>query len=140
MATDPERAAEVQRQLRAFNDSQSAYFREARTPEGAAQPLEIYLEAADGALRGGLVCQTLWGWLYLDKFWLHESLRGAGWGRRLVGQAEAEARQRGCTRAHLRTYDFQARGFYEKLGYRVVGQLDEYPPGHTFFWMAKDPL
>ena len=34
----------------------------------------------------------------------------------------------------------KARGFYEKFGYRVVGQLDEYPPGHAFFWMAKDPL
>jgi hypothetical protein len=24
------------------------------------------------------------------------------------------------------------------LGYRVVGQLDDYPPGQIFYWMRKD--
>ncbi len=28
----------------------------------------------------------------------------------------------------------QARGFYEKHGYRVIGQVDDYSPGH----MRKD--
>lgn len=52
--------------------------------------------------------------------------------------AEAEALQRGCSRAKLRTFSFQARGFYEKEGYRVVGELEDYPPGETFYWMQKD--
>ena len=34
--------------------------------------------------------------------------------------------------------DPEARGFYEKCGYRVIGQLDEYPPGGSFYWMRKD--
>ena len=28
----------------------------------------------------------------------------------------------------LTTYSFQARGFYEKEGYRVVGEMAGYPP------------
>ena len=95
-----------------LNHSQSADFRAARTAAGQPQPLEIYLEAADGTPLGGLVCHTVWGWLYLDNVWLAEAVRGQGWGRQLVTHAEAEARRRGCSRDHLRTYDFQAREFY----------------------------
>ena len=52
--------------------------------------------------------------------------------------AEGEARARGCTRAWVRTFRFQARGFYERLGYRVVGELVDYPPGEALYWMRKD--
>jgi hypothetical protein len=45
--------------------------------------------------------------------------------------------QRGCQYVWLDTYSFQARPFYEKLGYRVFGQLPDHPPGHTRFFMFK---
>lgn len=32
----------------------------------------------------------------------------------------------------------RACGFYEKSGYRVIGQLTDYPPGATYFWLRKD--
>jgi hypothetical protein len=38
-------------------------------------------------------------------------------------QAEQEAKARGCRGAWLDTYSFQARGFYERLGYAVFGAL-----------------
>jgi N-acylglucosamine-6-phosphate 2-epimerase len=87
---------------------------------------------------GGLAGETYWGWLYIDKLWLDESLRGRGLARELMQRAEIEAIQRGCRAAYLTTFSFQARGLYEKLGYRVVGQLDDYPPGATYYWMRKD--
>jgi hypothetical protein len=55
-----------------------------------------------------------------------------------LGPAEAEARQRGCAHAHLRTFSFQARGFYERCGDRVIGALEGYPPGGTLYWLRKD--
>ena len=51
--------------------------------------------------------------------------------------AEAVARERGCIGARLDTYSFQARGFYEKRGYRVVGTIEDCPPGHARHTMAK---
>jgi GNAT superfamily N-acetyltransferase len=74
----------------------------------------------------------------LHVVWLDERLRGQGTGRELLARVEREARARGCALAHLKTYHFQARGFYEKCGYRVVGQLDGYPPDGAMFWMAKE--
>ena len=54
-----------------------------------------------------------------------------GWPRR-------KPRTRGCSQVMLTTYSFQARGFYEKEGYRVVGEMADYPPGATYYWMRKD--
>lgn len=65
-------------------------------------------------------------------------MRGQGPGRRLLQAAEREAQARGCSRAKLTTYSFQARRFYEKEGYRVVGVLQDYPPGGAYYWMRKD--
>ena len=52
-------------------------------------------------------------------------------------RAEAEAIRRGCLGAWLDTFSFQARGFYERLGYAVFGALADYPPGHDRFFMQK---
>jgi hypothetical protein len=43
----------------------------------------------------------------------------------------------GTRRAALWTYEWQARGFYEKLGYTVFGTLS-YPAGPNRYFMQKD--
>lgn len=123
-------------QLRAYNDSHSPHHRALRAEGG--RPLELYIRDAAGTLLGGLIGETFWGWLSIDLLLLSEPLRGHGYGRRLVEQAEQLARARGCDHAYLTTFSFQARSFYERLGYRVVGQLDDYPPGMCYYWLRKD--
>ena len=81
--------------------------------------------------------KTYWHWLYIDELWLDDKHRNQGYGRRLVEMAEAEAQKRGCTDIHVKTWSFQARGFYEKLGYQVVGELRDYPADESLFWMHK---
>lgn len=71
---------------------------------------------------------------------MHELIRGQGVGRQLLGRAEAEAAARGCRNAHLDTFSFQARGFYESLGYEVFGALGDYPPGHSRYFLHKRGL
>jgi ribosomal protein S18 acetylase RimI-like enzyme len=51
---------------------------------------------------------------------------------------EEAAVERGCTRAQVHTWDFQARGFYERFGYEVTGRMTDYPPGNTLFWLRKE--
>jgi len=51
---------------------------------------------------------------------------------------EDEGRARGCTRAHLDTFSYQARPFYERQGWRVFATLDDYPEGHQRFFLRKD--
>jgi ribosomal protein S18 acetylase RimI-like enzyme len=123
-------------QIRSFNNVVSPHHLAIRT--AGAQTLNVLMRDAQGAIAGGLAGSPYWGWMEVDKLWIGEPLRGLGYGRRLLLAAETEARQRGCTRVFLSTFSFQARGFYEKHGYRVVGQLDDYPPGAAFYWLRKD--
>jgi len=99
--------------------------------------LSWIVRAPDGSIVGGLLAARVWGWLQIDALWVDEPLRGRGLGSRLLRQAEQMAASQGCTHALLGTFDFQARGFYEKHGYRVYGQLDGFPTGHIHYHMAK---
>jgi ribosomal protein S18 acetylase RimI-like enzyme len=93
-----------------------------------------------GKLLGGVGGYSHWGWLYLSHVWLDDTLRGQGWGRKLVEAAEAEGLTRGCRHVHLDTFSFQALPFYRALGYAVFGHLDDYPAGtgHTRYFLKKD--
>lgn len=100
----------------------------------------VVLSHRDGELVGGLIGNTNWNWLFVKQLWVAESFRRRGIGRRLMIAAEREARQRGCMHAHCDTFDFQALPFYRKLGYSVFGQLEDYPAGHTRFFLQKRDL
>jgi hypothetical protein len=52
-------------------------------------------------------------------------------------RAEQEAVARGCHSAWLDTFEFQARGFYERIGYVCFGNLADYPVGFSRFFMRK---
>jgi ribosomal protein S18 acetylase RimI-like enzyme len=134
---EADRAA-IHAMIKAFNDATSEDFRVARTSEGAPRPLDVILRRSDGEIVAGLMAQTIWGWLRIHDLWVAAPLRGQGIGSRLLRHAEDVARKRGCAHAELKTFSFQARGFYEKHGFRVIGQLDDYPPGERFYWLRKD--
>jgi GNAT superfamily N-acetyltransferase len=99
--------------------------------------LSWIVRAQDGSVVGGLLAARVWGWLIIDALWVAEPLRGRGLGSVLLRQAEQMAASQGCTDALLGTFDFQARGFYERHGYRVYGQLDGFPTGHVHYHMTK---
>jgi GNAT superfamily N-acetyltransferase len=101
-------------------------------------PLVILLSDPESdEIVGGLHGSTLFSYLHVDLLFVPESMRGIGMGRKLMMQAEAEAVRRGCHGASLDTFSFQARGFYERLGYSVFGILDDCPPGHSRFYLTK---
>ena len=99
--------------------------------------LGFFVRDSTGGLVGGLVVDIAWDWLYICNIWLEEGLRGRGFGKRLLEMAEVEAKKIGCRNAYLETFNFQARPFYEKLGYEVYGTLDDIPPGHRRYFMKK---
>jgi len=101
------------------------------------QPIGVFARAANGRLLAGAYGLTSWNWLHISLVWVSPELRRNGTGRRLITAIEDAARARGCTHAHLDTFSYQARPFYEKLGYEVFGALEDYPPGHQRFFLRK---
>ena len=91
----------------------------------------------DPAVQGGLWGQSRWGAFYVDMLVVPEGLRRTGLGTRLMIQAEAEARRRGCHLMWLDTYAFQARPFYEGLGFEVFAQMEGPGPVYPRWFMRK---
>ena len=115
--------------LRAFNRQH------AEPPD--FRPLTLSARDDDDLLIGGLVGETAWRWLHVDLLWVTEAQRGRGVGSQLLRTAEQEALKRGCAHVYLDTFDFQARPFYERSGYTVFGTQEDFPPGHTRFYLRK---
>ena len=120
-------AADINRRFarynRRFTDWGGATFSVIRRENGRV------IAAARGATNMGLV--------EIRGVWVDENQRRQGLGRAVMQAIEAEARHRGCARATLDTYSWQARGFYERLGYTEFGRLD-YPNGTHRIYMVKD--
>ena len=102
----------------------------------ADMPIGVFLRR-DGRVIAGADGRTQWDWLYVAHLWVDHGLRGTGTGVRVLAAIEDAARARGCRAAFLDTLAFQAKPFYEKLGYEVFGTLDDYPMGHQRFFMRK---
>jgi GNAT superfamily N-acetyltransferase len=78
-----------------------------------------------------------WNILYVDILYVEDAHRGKGYGKLLLNRAEIEARQLGGYMSHLDTFDWQAKEFYEHLGYEVFGILENCPRGHHRYYMKK---
>jgi GNAT superfamily N-acetyltransferase len=104
---------------------------------GESGSLAVLLKDAEGATVGGLWGATLFRWLTIELVFVPEAMRGASLGTALMAAAESLALQRGCIGAALDTYSFQARGFYEKLGYNLVGTIEDCPPGGARHFLKK---
>jgi GNAT superfamily N-acetyltransferase len=115
--------------LRAFNVD--------RLGPANEQPVKLVVRDERGAVVGGLLGHTKWRWMYVSKLWVADSARGRGFGAKLMQAAEDLARSRGCTDVSLDTFEFQARPFYEKLGYKLFGTLEGFPPGYRQFYLTK---
>jgi catechol 2,3-dioxygenase-like lactoylglutathione lyase family enzyme len=102
------------------------------------QPVGVFARSDDGIVVGGIAAMINWQWLSINLVWVEESLRGTGLGHELLMRIEDVGRRHGCTRAHLDTFSYQARPFYERHGYVVFATLDEYPAGHKRFFLRKD--
>ena len=66
-----------------------------------------------------------------------EALRGQGIGSELMRRAESFCREQGLAGIWLDTFHFQARPFYEKLGFTVFGTIEDHPAGSRRYFLSK---
>jgi ribosomal protein S18 acetylase RimI-like enzyme len=122
-----------------YNRSKNLAFFEARElPANKPQPLNVVALGPEERVLGGLIADTQFSWLMIDMLSVVEDMRRSGIGRRLMAAAEAEAIARGCSNSFVDTMDYQAPGFYEKLGYCVAGKLEDWDShGHCKYFFTK---
>jgi GNAT superfamily N-acetyltransferase len=114
-------------------------FNDAVTGISDRRPLAVVVkDPTTGNVIGGAIGRSSLGLLFLDLFFLPETLRGCGLGTEVLRSFEEEGRQRGCRSAVLYTISFQAPAFYERNGWRRFGEIPCHPPGTSRIFMTKE--
>lgn len=111
-----------------------------RAVTGNERPRSVacFLRDETGGIVGGAQ-GDLWGRsVHIAAMWVAEGHRGKGHGSALLKTVEDYAAIQGSLLAYLETTSFQARPFYEKLGYRVFGELAGIAEGCTMYFLRKD--
>lgn len=121
--------ARVETELAAFNDADVG-------PSEKAT-LAIIVRDENGAVLAGISGYTAWGWLYIQKLWVDDSLRGQGMAGRMLAAAEEEAERRGCHSALIDTFNPSAEKAYTRQGYVEFGRLENFPIGRSRIFLQK---
>jgi len=128
-ALNPEDVAWLTSRLAAYNTEKSGGM--------DLELLHLFLRTPEGVLCGGLMGWTIWSWMHIDSLWVEAEYRGQDHGKRLLQTAEEIAVNRGCTLVEVDTFSFQARGFYEKSGYKIFGTLSGIGGRFDRYYLSK---
>ncbi|PNA03454.1 MULTISPECIES: N-acetyltransferase [Pseudomonas] len=101
------------------------------------EPVALLVRNDNDAILGGLYGHTFYRWLFIELLAVPEEGRGQGIGSKLMNMVEEFAREKDCVGIWLDTFDFQAPGFYKKLGYTECGEIVDYPLGHKRHFFQK---
>lgn len=88
-------------------------------------------------LIGGAVGYIEWKWYFLDELWIEEEHRKNGIGTKLINEIEKCAKENNLLGVRMETWSFQARGFYEKMGYEIYATFEDCPPGTIDYFLRK---
>jgi GNAT superfamily N-acetyltransferase len=112
-------------------------YEEARLGSPEHRHFGVFLKDGLGRVVGGVDGHVMWRRLFIKTMWVAEPLRGQGNGTRLLHAAEEEAVRRDCRSIWLTALGDLACHFYRRLGYQVIGVLEDYVPGQPLYTLHK---
>lgn len=98
----------------------------------------FFLRDEQENILGGCSGCNLYGCLYIDYLWVHESCRNQGYGNTLVMSAEKYGLKAGCLFGAVNTMDWEALEFYKKLGYFVEFERKGFLKDSVFYFLRKN--
>lgn len=101
------------------------------------KPFTLSAKDIDYQIIGGIVGERVDIYIKVDWVWVDEKFRRYGIGRDLFMHLEKYAYKYCCRFIQLDTADFQARVFYEKLGFEIVATLPKWVGGYDCYVMQK---
>ncbi len=113
-------------------------FNNAAIPDLNSHRIVAAIRDDAGKVVGGVVGRLAGDSVYMEVVYNDASVRGTGMGRKMMLLAEAEAKKLGAAEAWLYTMSFQAKPFYEKLGYTQFAELKWLNGKHKHHFMRKD--
>lgn len=86
---------------------------------------------------GGAILEKAFDWLYIEKLWIKEEYRNKRLGTQIIKKTEELAKELKLIGFRVCTWDFQAKGFYEKQRMKTHGKLEDCPRGTTMYYLNK---
>jgi acetyltransferase, GNAT family len=97
-----------------------------------------FLAFDNDKLIGGAIGFVEYNWYFLDLLYIDEEYRNRNIGTNLIKEIEKFALKEHLTGVRMETWNFQAKGFYEKNGYSVFGEIKNCPPGTIDYHLKKE--
>jgi len=130
-------ASPTEEEINVLIDGVTVFNQNALETKERSAPLATFFRDASGNIVGGVAGRTIYRWFLITVVWVHTDYRGRGLGRKLMEEAESEARKRGCVGAQVDTLSLQAPDFYRKLGYEIVGHVPDFPAGYDRYYLSR---
>ena len=127
---------EIGKNLHKFNANHSKWIKENYKERENAKCINFGVYDS-GKLVGGACGCMKYGWCYLEELWISEAYRKKHIGTTLIQRLEVEAKANNLLGIRTETWDFQARGFYEKNGFSIYAEFKDCPPGTTEYFLSK---
>mgnify|MGYP000965296860 CR=1 FL=1 len=133
---DKEYSDLLRQHIRDFNDLLSPYLEMGRE-DGFTK--HYNLEVKDGeTFIGGLTSRIFWNLMEIDNVFIQKDFRHKGHGKKLLDMAIAFAKEENLNFIILQTFSFEAAEFYKKMGFFVVGEIENYPPGSSKYTLRYE--
>jgi len=112
-------------------------FNNAAVPNLNSHKIVAAVRDDEGKVVGGVIGRLAADSVYMEIVYNDENVRGTGLGSKAMRLVEDEAKTLGAREAWLYTMSFQAKPFYEKLGYHQFAEL-KWNGEHKRHFMRKD--
>lgn len=98
----------------------------------------LYTAKDNDKFVGGVYMELYHDTLYVDLLAVHEDYKKQSIGTQLMDLALVTAQKNNFVSISLGTAQFQAKEFYQKLGYKVVSTIQNQPKGFECYTMIKE--
>lgn len=127
----------IKTNLHTFNREKCEWIRENTEIKPSKTKYYKFAVYDDQKLIGGAVGIIRFGWYFLEDLWIDENYRKNNIGTKIIKMIEECAKKNKALGVRMNTWSFQARGFYEKMGYTVYATFEDCPPGTIDYYLKK---
>ena len=122
-------------QVEKYNREHSEYF--GNYNDLSYDDFGFFLVDENDCILGGLVGRIKLNWAQIDVLWVDENFRDQGYSSSLLNKLIDLAKEKNCMGLKTDTFDNSVKEFYMKKGFKLVGQIEDFPPGHTEYILCK---
>lgn len=134
---DEEERLIIDKKLSDYNREHCDWFEDKLNEEAYSEKDCNFMVYDGNKVIGGAIGFIKYKWYFLDLLYVDREYRGNDIGTKLINEIENLAKKENLIGVRMETWDFQAKDFYEKLGYEVYATIKDCPPGTVDNFLRK---